>query len=294
MILDRRSFVAGSAAAGAALLAPLGAVAAQRPTRKAVLNVCSQEGIIPGRTLAEKLDRMETWGFDGLEVQGGGLPERVEDIKKALSGRRIRLSAVCLGSLNGGIVSEVAERRPQAEEELKRVLTAAGELQSTGVIYVPAFNGQTKLTNQEIRQVLLERLPVLGDHAAKAGTRLLMEPLNRNEAYFLRQLADAASICRDCKSPGVCMMGDFYHMCLEETSDMGAFISAGPYLHHVHLASRRRNLPGQDDRDFTDGFRGLKAIGYQDFCSLECGVLGDREIELPRAVKFLRSQWSKA
>lgn len=87
------------------------------------------------------------------------------------------------------------------------------------------------------------------------------------------------------------MMGDFYHMHIEETSDLGAFISAGKYLHHVHLASRARNLPGQDERSFRDGFQGLKYIGFQDFCSLECGVKGDREAEIPKAVRFLREQW---
>ena len=78
-------------------------------------------------------------------------------------------------------------------------------------------------------------------------------------------------------------MGDFYHMFIEETSDLGAFISGGAYLHHVHLASRIRVLPGQDDRQFVDGFRGLKLIGYQDFCSFECGCRGDREVEIPKS-----------
>jgi sugar phosphate isomerase/epimerase len=94
--------------------------------------------------------------------------------------------------------------------------------------------------------------------------------------------------------PGICMMGDFYHMYIEETSDLGAFISAGKYLHHVHLASRRRVLPGQDERQFVDGFRGLKWIGYQDYCSFECGVQGNPMVEIPKSTAFLRDQWEKA
>jgi len=167
-------------------------------------------------------------------------------------------------------------------------------LGSTGLIFVPAFNGQTKLDHVEARKILLDQLPELGEYATKCSTRLLMEPLNRNEAWFLRQLADAASICRDAKNPGIRMMGDFYHMSIEETSDLGAFISAGSYLHQVHLPTTKRNLPGQDDRDFTIGFKGLKMMGFADYCSFECGVVGDRDVEIQNSVKFLLSQWEKA
>jgi sugar phosphate isomerase/epimerase len=83
-------------------------------------------------------------------------------------------------------------------------------------------------------------------------------------------------------------------MFIEETSDLGAFISGGKYVHHVHLASRKRVLPGQDERSFVEGFKGLKHIGFQDFCSLECGVQGDREVEIPKSVRFLREQWEMA
>ena len=127
----------------------------------------------------------------------------------------------------------------------------------------------------------------------KVGSRVMLEPLNRKEAFFLRLLADAASICRDCKSDGIRMMGDFYHMGIEETSDLGAFISAGGYLHHVHLASRTRKLPGQDDRSFIDGFRGLKWIGFQDYCSFECGVNGDKNVEIPKSLAFLARPMGK-
>ena len=83
-------------------------------------------------------------------------------------------------------------------------------------------------------------------------------------------------------------------MNIEETSDMGAFISAGKYLHHVHLASGKRNLPGQDARSFVDGFRGLTMIGFTDYCSFECGCKGDPEVEIPKSFALLRQQWEEA
>jgi len=289
--MNRRELIAASAAAGVAAALP---ASGQKPGAKALLRVSSQEGIIPGRDLAEKLAKMEKWGFDGFEVGGGGFPGRVEEIRKALAGTKLKISAICAGTPGGPLINEEPDTRKKAVAAIKELLTCAGDLGSTGVIIVPAFNGQTKLGHVEGRKVLMDLLGEIGEHGAKCGARILLEPLNRNEAWFLRQLADAGAMCREANSPGVAMMGDFYHMNIEEPSDMGAFISAGKWLHHVHLASRKRVLPGQDERDFTNGFAGLKMIEYQDFCSLECGCEGDREVEIPKSVKFLREQWRKA
>jgi sugar phosphate isomerase/epimerase len=295
MTLDRRGFLAGGAAAAATLATAGSATIAQaaKPKMNGVLKLSSQLGVIPGKSLQEKIAKMEGWGFDAVELPADVIGKE-KTYKDAIKDTKLKFSAVCFGSINGELVSEDRAKRGPAAEKLKQVLASAGELKSTGVVYVPAFNGQTKLANQEIRAILLDALPAIGEYAVQVGSRVLLEPLNRQEAFFLRQLADAAAICRDSGSPGIAMMADFYHMYIEETSDLGALISAGSYVHHVHLASRIRVLPGQDERQFVDGFLGLKWIGYQDYCSFECGVKGDREVEIPKSMAFLRDQWAKA
>jgi sugar phosphate isomerase/epimerase len=296
MSISRRGFFVTGAVAVAGTNALSNMVLAEEPkpmAKPAQLKLSSQLGIIPGNDLAEKLAFMEKAGFDGVEL-GGDIVGNEKKYEDAIKNTKLKVSAICWGSCNGDLVSEEPEKRTSGIEKLKQVLTSAGALGSTGVIYVPAFNGQTKLENQEIRKILVDTLPAVGEHAIKAGTRVVFEPLNRNEAFFLRQVADAASIARDCKNAGIGVMGDFYHMFIEETSDLGAFISGGSYVHHVHLASRTRVMPGQDERQFIDGFRGLKWIGYHDFCSFECGVRGNHEEEIPKSMAFLRDQWSKA
>ena len=302
--MHRRSFLKSSLA-GAGLAAGVGvmggsaATAAEdtkkskKDTPKAELKLCSQDGRLPGKTLKEKVANLEKYGGVGLEVSGRGLPRRVQEIKDALKGTKIKLSAICAG-YSGCIISPDKAEREKCAATAKEILTAAGELGSTGLVLVPAFNRQKQLVGKEARAMLIDMLGPLGEHAQKAGTRVLLEPLNRREAYFLRQLADAAAICRDVNHPAVAMMGDFYHMYFEETCDEGAFLSAGKYCHHVHLGSIKRKLPGQDERSFVAGLRGLKRIGYRDYCSLECGCIGDPKVEIPKSFRFLAKQWAEA
>jgi len=297
MKLNRRKFLTASALTGVAgaLTPTAGAFTLPDPPQPGRLRLSCQEGVAPGKSLAEKLDFMEANGFEGLEPGGGGLSKRVEELQKALQGRKVKISAICAG-FEGCLISEQEENRRKAIDSMKEILTAAGALGSTGLIIVPAFHGQTKLGHQESRELLLKLLPELGDHAQKAGTRILLEPLNRRECHFLRQVEDGAAICRDVNNPGIALMGDFWHMTWEETSDTAAFLSAAKYLHHVHMASRKkRRMPGEDEGDnYVDGFRGLKLIGYQDFVSFECGSTGDRLKTIPAAVKLLREQWESA
>lgn len=291
MTVNRREFI--QAAGAAAMCGALSNRTSGADEEKIALKLSSQESRIPGETLREKVRRIAEWGFVGIEPSGAGLFERIDEYRKALDGSGVSVSAVCAG-YEGCLISHDEAQRRLAMDTIGELLEVAGELESTGLIVVPAFHGQTELSNQEARPILIEALKKLGDLALYRKSRILLEPLNRYECFFLRQVADAAAIVRDVGSDGVQVMGDFYHMNIEETSDRGAFLSAGQYLHHVHLASGRRVLPGQDDRSFIDGFRGLKEIDYQDFCSLECGCDGDPLVEIPKSVKFLRQQWDEA
>jgi sugar phosphate isomerase/epimerase len=296
MAMDRRQFFVNTAIAGAAAAVVTTATQDTRARAaeaggEAQLNLSSQEGIIPGKDLKEKLVTMEKWGFNGIEFWGDA--GRTKQIQEALADGKIKVSAICAG-YGECLMAETEAKRKRAFDDIKRLLEMAGELKSTGLIVVPAFNNQMKLSFLEGQKLLMSQLAELGDWAAKHGTRILLEPLNKGEAMFLRQLTVAACICRALDNPGVAMMGDFYHMNLEEKDDRFAFLDAGQYLHHVHLASRERNLPGQDDRSFVNGFRGLKKIGYRDYCSLECGCKGDKTVEIPKAVEFLRKQWAEA
>jgi len=304
---DRRSFLksltAGSALAtigGTAILSQ--ASCTKAPVVKEAagpspeLKLSLQEGVAPGEALAEKLDFMEANGIPGIEFWGGGLEKRISEIQGALANRKIKFGATCAG-FSGWLIAQDEQKRKECIESSKIIIQAAGELGSYGMILVPGFNGQQpSLPAVEARAILIDYLRELGDFALRHKTTIILEPLNREEAWFMRQVADAASICRDVNNAGVTCMGDFWHMTREETNDMGAFISAGNYLNHVHIASRKtRNTPGEDEGDnYVEGFRGLKLINYQHNISFECGTKGDKKTVIPAAIQLLRDQWDMA
>lgn len=260
------------------------------------LNLGLQEGVTPGKSLTEKLDFMEANGVFGLELGGGKLANRVPELQKALQNRKVKISAICAG-FKGWLISTDEAERKKCIDTSKEILAAAGALGSYGMILVPGFNGQQpSFPFVEARAILIDQLKELGEFAVKNNTTVILEPLNRKEAWFLRQVSDAAAICRDVNSSGVTCMGDFWHMTWEETDDMGAFISGQKYLNHVHMASRKtRNTPGEDEGDnYITGFKALKMINYQHFVSFECGTKGDKNVVIPAALKLLRDQWELA
>lgn len=298
--MDRRGFILG--AAGLTIAAsPLAGLASTSPRRssadKTGLKLSFQEGTAPGSGLNEKFDYMEKLGIVGFEPGGGRLVKDFNEIQQALRGRNIKVSAICAG-FEGFILAEDPAVKAKFDSSMREIIVAAGEIGSTGVIMVPAFNSQkpVKPHNGETREYLCEQMHELGEFALKHNTTVILEPLNRKEAHYLRQVADAAAICRDSKSAGVMCMGDFWHM-QEETSDYAAFIAAGQYLQHVHVASRgNRKMPGEDGKldNYVDGMRALKQMGYDKYISFECGTNGDRNVTVPAAVELLRSQWKLA
>ena len=313
MNLNRRQFFKFGTASlgGAALFGADKARAAQNgmpvlnvPVPPAELHLGCQQMLVPGKTFEERYDFLEANGYDRVEINGGKwdwLAANADAMAAAIKGRKLRFCVTCIGARGNAGMADPAERRAVIDTT-KSIVESAGKLGAVGVIMCPARK-QIDLPFPELRERFLsEILPEILAHAEKCGTSIVLEPLNRGETMFLRQVADGAAIARDAKSPAIGVMGDFWHMTSEETSDMGAFISAGTYLKHVHIASRKtRKIPGVDGEadNYVDGFKGLKLIGYRGAVSIEAGYPKDTPDEqkkqlLARAAALMRTQWDQA
>ncbi|HZR18717.1 MAG TPA: TIM barrel protein [Verrucomicrobiae bacterium] len=321
--MKRRDFLKASAVAGVATVCGTQVAGARSqavgdncmpkltpPETPAELNLCLQWWGIPGSEIKEKLDFLEANGFGAVEIPTGDWPLKNADAMiEAMKGRKLFLATAC-GPSNFAYAEP--EKREAEVQKFLPLLEALGKMRSVGLILCPARDKLSEpgyLSGKELRKDFVQNTGKrLAEHAAKHGTSIVLEPLRRQETPFMHLVADGARMAADI-GPGATVMGDFWHMVIEETSFMGAFISAGKLLKHVHIAGlKERVIPGvhPDEDQYVDGFKGLKLIGYRGAVSFEGGWPknpADPKKEIPQEektklilnmVRFLRDQWSMA
>jgi sugar phosphate isomerase/epimerase len=261
------------------------------------MKLACQEHLLPGATLEEKWDFCARVGFDGIELLGGGafaFRERLPELRRARAAGVV-MPTVCV-QMRHFIGDFDRERRRDAIANMQSLLSVIAELGGYGAI-TPAAYGmfsrrlppfEPPRTPEDDRAVLLEGLRVLGEHAAREGALLLLEPLNRYEDHMVNTLQQAAELCRAVGLRSLAVMGDLYHMNIEERSTPAAIVEAGPLLRHVHLSDSNRHQPGVGHVDFPAAFRALRQIGFDAFMAIECRLAGAPEQALPEAARYLR------
>ena len=260
------------------------------------MKIAVQENLIPRTSLKDKFIMAEELGFEGVEIWGRNIEERVPQLKEALSVSKIPISTICAG-YRGSLLGMDYDERKLAINDIKSRLSIAAELGAIGVIVVPIF-GKPKLPNlqplyssvEELeRDLLIRELKDLGKHADDVGAYILLEPLNRYETHFIRTLRQAIEICEEVAIEHVKIMADFFHMNIEEADIPASLKEASKYLRHIHLADSNRWLPGYGHTDFKSAFETLKEVGYKYYMALECYVPEPKEESLRKSLRYLKT-----
>ena len=263
------------------------------------MKLACQEGLAPGSTFAQKLRNLEAYGFEGVELNGRALvadPNEVSLRKKALADSPVNASSIC-GGHGAEIVHPDPARRQQCIDGIKRLLDMCAELGAVGTILVPIFNSNDRVpdlspykTRAQLEHELLVELGAgVAHYGESVGAAILLEPLNRYESNSLKDIEDAADVCRQIDSPGMRVMADFFHMSIEQTDIPASIEAVGSFIAHVHLADNTRKEPGTGSTDFRAGFAALKTVGFGGYMALECGLSGPAEQALPKCVEYLKA-----
>lgn len=264
------------------------------------------EPVIPGKMLKDRLAALEDAGYDGIQLSAVSHREGPEAIRSALSGSSVRL---LIHGRHGRILAGDAETRAEAVETISAGLHEAASMGAVGSILVPirtqpeikgpnppSFGVQPMKSLIDLeREILIDQLSRIAPEAEAAGVPVILEPLNRYETHLIKSLDDAAEICRAVGSPGIKMMGDFFHMNLEDDDMEAAIERNADCLVYIHLADSGRYQPGTGHLDFKPGFRALKRIGYDGYMTMECKIKGEPSVEaLKETADYINAEWDAA
>ena len=310
--MKRREFFAAAATVGA-LAATSSSLSAQAlpvagafpgdRRAEAKLRFCR---VVPGNITDEDLRWMKSIGFDAIEVGDPGNVESARNWKRRAEDAGLVVASIYFGGAEHPLMSEDSAVRQRGLDQSKARMESAAAAGAHSVVYVPVRGNQPEEVRNLPERVLWQRtvavLRDIGPMAAELNTNVVLEPLRRQEAWFMRKVSQAAKLAQEADVPGVAALGDTFHMYWEEANSMAAFIAGGDYIKHVHIGSGQgRVLPTAENHakpghTHTEAFRGLKYIGYNGFVSFECGVggSGDIRVEMPRCLDYLRQCWEEA
>ncbi len=260
------------------------------------MKLALQEGLYDDGGFGKFVERAQEWGFDAVEVWGEGLSDRLTEVKKVVSDAGMPVSSICPGGggIRGSLLSGDEAGRSAAAADIETLLEMGAELGGAGLIIVPEFGVEKfmalypDLSDFESRKrMFADRLAPLAEKAATLGVDILIEPLNRYEAFFMLTVGQAAEICRLTGSPAVKVMADLFHMGIEERSVINALATNSGYIAHIHLVDTNRKLPGFGDRDFLPVFKTLDEKSFGGHLCLECGIPGDPFHDIPKSIETI-------
>jgi sugar phosphate isomerase/epimerase len=262
------------------------------------MRLTCQEHLVPGDTLLQKCRFLERAGWDGFELLGAGggaFRDRAGELREARDAG-VPMRTVCVQG--GPFIGDVdADARRQAVATMKELLSGIAEAGGTGAITPSSYGVYTTSlppydrprSPEQDREALLAVLTELGEHAAREGVVVLLEPLNRYEDYLLNRLEQGVELAEAVGLDSVRVMGDLYHMNIEEDDPLEALRSAVPRLAHVHLSDSNRAQPFTGHVDWSGVLATLAELGYDGDLGLECRLRGEAEQALPEVARRLRA-----
>lgn len=238
--------------------------------------------------------RMKTLGFDFVELL---VPEPGElDLaaaRRALDEAGLSVVLAARVNLKRNVASDDAAAHRAGVDYLRYASDCAAAL-GAGIVGGPltgnplVFAGRPPApVGEEERLARKERcvsgLQRAGDHAASAGVKLAVEPLNRFESDVLCTTQQAIELLDAVDHPAVGLMLDTFHMHMEEASIAEAIRLAGARTIHFQANENHRGFLGTGSTDWVDVCRALHDVGYVGPISLEPFRRNDDRFGVPFA-----------
>ena len=248
--------------------------------------------------LADGCAQAAALGYDAVEIFP---PSAVAVDPAALTAllAQHKLKVAAIGTGAGWIVrklsltSPAAAVRRDARAFIAEIIDLAGRFGAPAIIgsMQGRWDAAAGPTREQALAWLGEALDELGARAARHGTTLLYEPLNRYETNLFNRLGETAAWLRSLAAPGVrsvLILADLFHMNIEEADSAAALREAGALVGHVHFADSNRRAIGLGQTNIAPIIAALRAIGYAGYLSAEIFPLPDAATAARRTIESFR------
>ena len=250
-------------------------------------------------TFAERLEKAQRLGFDGLELMAARPAELdAAGLRAGLQAHGLEAAAVASGPvfMQDGLtlLASSDEVSRQAAARLDGLIDLAMALEAP-VVTIGSFRGRLAWTNDSgARDALRDRLLAAAERAAAGGVRLALEPLNRYETDLVQNVSEGLQFLAESSHPNLGLLLDTFHMNIEEADILSALarVQAAGKLFHIHLGDSNRLPPGQGHFNFAALARALDKNGYSGFLSAELCPWPDPDTAAALTIGHMR-QWIK-
>lgn len=254
--------------------------------------------MIAGNTFKDKLNLMEHYGFEGVELRvlaGEATPQYLDEIEQALSESPIKPCSLIMPGPQYQLKFDSRESKFAKLEGARKALETGARF-GVGAFVTVEYSPQSPIPLWYRRQALsgLERdlfyefMSEVAEYAEKISAVALIEPINRYETHFYHSVGDVKEVIDQVGSNRLKIVADFFHMSIEEADIAASLKKNADYIQHIQLGDSNRELPGKGHTDFASGFAALQKIGYQGYLAIECRIPDDPDVEFPECVEYLK------
>lgn len=228
--------------------------------------------VYAGEDISQGIKRLAGYGYDGVDIVGEPDQYDAARIKALLTENKIEASSICaIFNPDRDFVSSNPSIRANAVAYVKSCVdfAAAIEAKFISIQASACMKIDAQAEEEQEWQWAVEGIREAGLYAREKGIRLTLEAWNRYETYLINRLDQALQMVNEINLSSVGVMGDTYHMNIEE-DDMGdAIRRMGDKLYYLHIADSNRAAPGRGHIDFDEIARALRDIEYNGWIAME-------------------------
>ncbi len=228
--------------------------------------------VFGSESVEKSIARLSRFGYDAIEFVGEPEQYDCSEVRALLKKYGIRAGSICnIWTRQRDFTSADLGIRRNAIQYTKATIDMAEQIGAGVVIVAPTANMRIvrELPEDEEWKCAVEGLRECGEYALLKGVTLVVEPWNRFETYLINRLEQAIALAKAIDLPNVKIMGDLFHMNIEEASIPQAIRNGRGWLVHMHVADNQRDLPGKGHLNWPEILQALRDIDFDGYFVLE-------------------------